>query len=248
MAPVSFLDLGATYRELRAELDAAVGRVLASGWYILGPEVEAFEQAFAAHCGARHCVGLANGLDALEIGLLAAGVGPGDEVIVPSNTYIATWLAVTHVGATPVPVEPDEATHNLDPARIEAALTPRLLVAAPRVAGFRGVRGCIILFFRAGTVHEGIGLVVRAQPPEERALSVARQARRRRAGAGFRARRYRHRQFGDVVRRRCSTRIREVGRRLGRRRRDGRERGLVGIRTVVDIDVEREVVVGSLTH
>ena len=131
MSPVSFLDLGATYRELRAELDAAVARVLASGWYILGPEVDAFEQAFAAHAGAKHCVSVANGLDALEIGLLAAGVGAGDEVIVPSNTYIATWLAVTHVGATPVPVEPDEATHNLDPRRIEAALTPRTRAILP---------------------------------------------------------------------------------------------------------------------
>lgn len=131
MSQVPFLDLGATYRELQGEIDAAVGRVLSSGWYILGPEVEAFERAFAVDCGVKHCIGVANGLDALELVLAAVGIGPGDEVLVPSNTYIATWLAVTHVGATPVPVEPDEATFNLDPRKIEAALTPRTRAILP---------------------------------------------------------------------------------------------------------------------
>ena len=112
---ISFLDLGAAYRELKTEIDAAVSRVLESGWYILGPEVEAFETEWAAYCEAKHAVGLANGLDALTLALRALDIGPGDEVIVPSNTYIATWLAVTGVGATPVPVEPDVATHNIDP-------------------------------------------------------------------------------------------------------------------------------------
>ena len=89
-----FLDLKAPYLELRGELDEAIARVAGSGWYIGGPEVEAFEDEFSKYCGARHCVGLANGLDALHLALRAMGVGIGDEVIVPSNTYIATWLAV----------------------------------------------------------------------------------------------------------------------------------------------------------
>lgn len=120
---IPFLDLGAAYRELKTGIDAAIHRVLDSGMYILGPEVEAFEQEWAAYCEADFAVGLANGLDALTLALRALGIGPGDEVIVPSNTYIATWLAVTAVGARPVPVEPDPATHNIDPARIAAAIT-----------------------------------------------------------------------------------------------------------------------------
>ncbi len=128
---IPFLDLGAAYRELKADIDAAVARVLDSGWYILGPEVEAFEAEWAAYCGADHAVGVANGLDALILALRALGAGPGDEVIVPSNTYIATWLAVTAVGARPVPVEPDPATHTIDPARIEAALTPATKALLP---------------------------------------------------------------------------------------------------------------------
>lgn len=120
---IPFLDLGAAYRELKSEIDAAIHRVLDSGWYILGPEVDAFEAEWAAYCGADHAVGLANGLDALILALRALDIGSGDEVIVPSNTYVATWLAVTAVGARPVPVEPDPATHNIDPARIAAAIT-----------------------------------------------------------------------------------------------------------------------------
>lgn len=99
--------------------------MLDSGWFLLGAELAAFEAAFAAYTGAGHCVGVANGLDALHLTLRAYGIGSGDEVIVPSNTYIATWLAVSMAGATPVPVEPDEATYNIDPARIEAAITGR---------------------------------------------------------------------------------------------------------------------------
>ena len=128
---IPFLDLSAAYRELKTEINAAVSRVLESGWYILGPEVEAFESEWAAYCEAKHAVGLANGLDALTLALRALDIGPGDEVIVPSNTYIATWLAVTGVGATPVPVEPDVATHNIDPARIEAAITSRTRALLP---------------------------------------------------------------------------------------------------------------------
>jgi len=128
---IPFLDLGAAYRELKPEIDAAVTRVLESGWYILGPEVEAFEAEWATYCEAEHAVGLANGLDALILALRALDIGPGDEVIVPSNTYIATWLAVSGVGATPVPVEPDPATHNIDPTRIEAAITSRTRAILP---------------------------------------------------------------------------------------------------------------------
>ena len=128
---IPFLDLGAAYRELKTEIDAAIHRVLDSGWYILGPEVDAFEAEWAAWCGADHAVGVANGLDALILALRALDIGPGDEVIVPSNTYIATWLAVTAVGARPVPVEPDPATHNIDPARIVAAVTPATRAILP---------------------------------------------------------------------------------------------------------------------
>ena len=128
---IPFLDVGAAYKELKPEIDAAIVRVLDSGWYILGPEVEAFEAEWATYCEAEHAIGVANGLDALHLALLAMGVGPGDEVIVPSNTYIATWLAVSQCGATPVPVEPVEATYNIDPARIETAITPRTKVILP---------------------------------------------------------------------------------------------------------------------
>lgn len=128
---IPFLDLGAAYREIKPEIDTAVQRVLDSGWYILGPEVEAFEAEWAEYCGAGHAVGLANGLDALILALRALDVGPGDEVIVPSNTYIATWLAVSAVGARPVAVEPDPATYNIDPARIAAALTDRTKAILP---------------------------------------------------------------------------------------------------------------------
>jgi dTDP-4-amino-4,6-dideoxygalactose transaminase len=128
---VPFLDLLAATREVRSDLDRAWERTASSGCYILGEEVAAFEREWAAYCGVRHAVGVGNGLDALTLILRALGVGPGDEVIVPSNTYIATWLAVSAVGATPVPVEPDPATFNLDPARIEAAVTPRTRAILP---------------------------------------------------------------------------------------------------------------------
>lgn len=128
---VPFLDLKAGYLELKDELDAAARRVLESGWYILGEEVEAFEQEFADYCEVKNCVGVANGLDALHLILKAYDIGAGDEVIVPANTYIATWLAVSYAGATPVAVEPDEQTYNIDPARIEAAITKRTRAVMP---------------------------------------------------------------------------------------------------------------------
>lgn len=128
---IQFLDLKAAYVELKDGLDAAYRRVMESAWYILGQEVEAFEAEFAAYCEARHCLGVGNGLEALHLILRGYGIGTGDEVIVPANTFIATWLAVTYAGATPVPVEPDERTCNIDPALIEAAITSRTKAIMP---------------------------------------------------------------------------------------------------------------------
>ncbi|AFY91604.1 DegT/DnrJ/EryC1/StrS family aminotransferase [Chamaesiphon minutus] len=122
---VPFLDFQAPYLELKAELDDAYARVMASGWYILGEEVAAFEAEFAAYCQTKYCIGVGNGLEALHLILRAMEIGAGDEVIVPANTYIASWLAVSQVGATPVAVEPDEHTYNIDPSLIEAAITAR---------------------------------------------------------------------------------------------------------------------------
>jgi dTDP-4-amino-4,6-dideoxygalactose transaminase len=128
---IPFLDLAEMHRAINLELEEAFSRVLRSGWYILGKEVEAFEREFADYCGAKHCIGVGNGLEGLHLILLAYGIGAGDEVIVPSNTFIATWLAVSQCGATPVPVEPDDHTYNLDPARIEAAITARTRAIMP---------------------------------------------------------------------------------------------------------------------
>lgn len=128
---VPFLELAPTYIELKDELDGAIFRVLEKGWYILGTEVAAFEEEFAQYIGVQHCVGVASGLDALILGLLAYGIGPGDEVIVPSNTYIATALAASQVGAKVVFVEPDPATHNIDPAKIEQAVSEKTRAIIP---------------------------------------------------------------------------------------------------------------------
>ncbi|MDZ4058350.1 MAG: DegT/DnrJ/EryC1/StrS family aminotransferase [Polynucleobacter sp.] len=128
---IPFLDLKAPYLELKQEIDEAIARVVSSGWFIGGGEVDQFEAEYAQYCGSAHAVGVANGLDALHLALRAMDVGPGDEVIVPSNTYIATWLAVSQCGATPIPVEPDARTFNIDPALIEAVITPRTKVILP---------------------------------------------------------------------------------------------------------------------
>jgi dTDP-4-amino-4,6-dideoxygalactose transaminase len=128
---VPFLDLGAAYREIQADLESAVLASLRSGWYIGGQDVEAFEEEFSAYTETQHCVGVANGLDALHLALVAMGIGAGDEVIVPSNTYIATWLAVSQCGAVPIPVEPVEFTYNLDPSKVEAAISPRTKAILP---------------------------------------------------------------------------------------------------------------------
>jgi dTDP-4-amino-4,6-dideoxygalactose transaminase len=122
---IPFLDLKSPYSELKVELDAAYQRVMDSGWYILGREVETFEQEFADYCATQYAIGVGNGLEALHLILRAMDIGEGDEVIVPANTYIATWLAASYTGAIPVPVEPDPNTYNIDPERIEIAITPR---------------------------------------------------------------------------------------------------------------------------
>jgi dTDP-4-amino-4,6-dideoxygalactose transaminase len=128
---VPFLDLTAENASRRAQLDAAYARVMDAGQFILGPECEALEAEFAAYCGVRHCIGVANGLEALELILRGMEIGTGDEVIVPGNTFIATWLAVTRTGAKPVPVEPDARTCNIDAGRIEAAITSRTKAIVP---------------------------------------------------------------------------------------------------------------------
>lgn len=125
MDKIPFLNMEGPYQELHDELDEVYHRVMASGWYILGEEVASFEQEFSAFCGVKHCIGVGNGLEALHLILHAYNIGVGDEVIVPANTYIATWLAVSYAGALPVPVEPDERTYNLNPERIEKAITSR---------------------------------------------------------------------------------------------------------------------------
>jgi len=131
MKSVSFLDLARLHQSIRESLDAAYRRVVDSGWFIMGPELEAFESEFAQYCDVKHCIGVGNGLEALHLLLRAYGIGPGDEVIVPSNTFIATWLAVTECGAIPVPVEPNIGTHNIDPALLSDAITSRTCAIIP---------------------------------------------------------------------------------------------------------------------
>lgn len=118
-------------KELNDALRQAFDRVLRRSWYIGGVEDAAFEEAFARYCGSEYCIGVGNGLDALMLALKALDIGEGDEVIVPSNTYIATALAVTYVGATPVFAEPDIRTFNMDPRRMEAAITPKTRAVMP---------------------------------------------------------------------------------------------------------------------
>jgi dTDP-4-amino-4,6-dideoxygalactose transaminase len=128
---IPFLDLKAPYLELEDEVDSAYRRVMKSGRYILGDEVEAFEAEFAQYCNVGHCIGTGNGLDALHLILRALDIGPGDEVLVPSNTFIATWLAVIQAGAKPVPVEPDAESFNIDAGRIKGSITGRTRAIMP---------------------------------------------------------------------------------------------------------------------
>jgi len=154
---VPFLDLQAGVEEIRDELDDAYRRFMDSGRYVLGEEVAAFETEYAAFCEADHCVGVGSGLDALTLALRSLEVGVGDEVIVPSNTYIATWLAVTAVGATIIPVEPDPLTFNITSASVESALTSRTkVVLAVNLYG-QPVNYDELM---ALTRHRGISLVI----------------------------------------------------------------------------------------
>jgi dTDP-4-amino-4,6-dideoxygalactose transaminase len=128
---IPFLELKPTYLELRKEIDDAYRRVMDSGWYLMGAETEAFEAEFAAYVGTKHCVTVGNGLDAIRIILEAHGIGPGDEVIVPAHTFIATWLAVSQCGAVPVGVDVRQDTANIDPSVLESAITARTKAIIP---------------------------------------------------------------------------------------------------------------------
>lgn len=129
--PIPFLDMNSPYKELQQELDEAYRRFMESGWYVLGEETVLFESEYAEYCGTKYCIGVSNGLDALHLVLRALGIGAGDEVLVPSNTFIATWLAVTYSGAKPIPVEPDIRTRNIDPSQIEKAITAHTKAIIP---------------------------------------------------------------------------------------------------------------------
>ena len=128
---MEFIDLKSQYRRLKTEIDAGIQRVLDHGQYILGPEVAELEEKLAAYTGAKHCISVANGTDALQIAQMALGIGPGDEVITPGFTYIATAETVALLGAKPVYVDIDLRTYNLDPQLLEAAITPRTKAIIP---------------------------------------------------------------------------------------------------------------------
>src|SRR5216684_5794585 len=128
---IEFLPMAQSLRAVRRELDEAFDRVVSSGRLILGREVAAFEEEFAAYCGVAHCVSVGNGLDALAIALKAQGVRPGDEVIVPGHTFIASWLAVSQIGAVPIGADVDPNSFNLDPDGLAAAITPRTVAIMP---------------------------------------------------------------------------------------------------------------------
>nr|AIS23777.1 sensory transduction protein [Actinopolyspora erythraea] len=169
------MDLQAAYLELRSDIDQAFQRVLGSGWYLHGPENEAFEVEFAAYCENTHCVTVGSGYEALALSLLALGVGRGDEVIVPSHTFIATWLAVSRTGAVPVPVEPEELSHTLDPVLVEQAITPRTAAVLPvHLYGHPADLDAL----RAIADRHGLALV------EDVAQAVGARHRGRRIGAG----------------------------------------------------------------
>lgn len=173
---VPFLDLRPAYLELRRELDEAYRRVLESGWYILGEELERFEQEFARFLGARHVVAVASGLDALTLPLRALGLEPGDEVLVPSHTFIATWLAVLEAGALPVPVEPDPGTMNLDVGGLEERIGPRTRAIVPVHLYGQPVRLDAV---RAVAERHGLAIV------EDAAQAHGARFQGRRIGAGF---------------------------------------------------------------
>ena len=128
---IPFLDLKAQYRQIKPEIDGAIARVIESAQFVLGPEVVAFERRFAEYCGSRHCVALNSGTSALHLALLAAGIGPGDEVITVSMTFAATTAAILYCHAKPVFVDIDPETWTMDPSVIEMAVTPRTKAILP---------------------------------------------------------------------------------------------------------------------
>ncbi|MEG1203471.1 MAG: DegT/DnrJ/EryC1/StrS aminotransferase family protein, partial [Comamonas sp.] len=128
---MDFIDLKTQYQRLKRDIDAGIERVLAHGQYILGPEVAELEEKLAAYTGAKYCISVANGTDALQIAQMALGIGPGDEVITPGFTYIATAETVALLGAKPVYVDVDRHTYNLDPTQLEAAITSRTKAIIP---------------------------------------------------------------------------------------------------------------------
>jgi dTDP-4-amino-4,6-dideoxygalactose transaminase len=128
---IPFLSFNDINKSIKEDLKNEFDRFIDDGWYVLGNKLKTFESEFATYSGTAFCSGVGNGLDALIIALKALGVGPGDEVIVPSNTYIATWLAVSYVGATPVPVEPRIETYNINPEEIENKITSKTKVILP---------------------------------------------------------------------------------------------------------------------
>src|SRR5438105_2229578 len=130
-AMIPFLDLKAQYQRIKPEIDAAITQVVDSAQFVLGPQVAAFEERFAAYCGAKHCMAVNSGSSALHLALLAAGIGPGDEVITVSLTFVATTAAILYCGARPVFVDVDPDTWTMDPALIEAAITPRTKAILP---------------------------------------------------------------------------------------------------------------------
>lgn len=128
---IPLVDLRAQYRQLKPEIDTAIAKVLEECTFILGPAVDEFEKRFANYIGVRHAVGVSSGLDALRLSLTALNVGPGDEVPVPANTFVATALAVTAVGARPLLVDCDARTYTIDPSLLEQSITPRTRAIIP---------------------------------------------------------------------------------------------------------------------
>jgi dTDP-4-amino-4,6-dideoxygalactose transaminase len=128
---IPFFSVHAMHAPVREEMLATMARVYDAEWYVMGEELALFEQEYSTFNQVAHTVGVGNGLEALTLTLRALEIGPGDEVLVPANTYIATWLAVSHTGAVPVPVEPDPRTSNLDPSRLESSITARTRAILP---------------------------------------------------------------------------------------------------------------------
>jgi dTDP-4-amino-4,6-dideoxygalactose transaminase len=171
---IPFLNLKAQYKEIRPQVDAAVARVIESAQFVLGPEVAAFEERFAAYCGVRHCVAVNSGTSALHLALLAAGIGPGDEVITVSMTFVATTAAILYCGAKPVFVDVDPDTWTMDPNLVKAAITPRTKAILPvHLHGLMADMDSII------EIADRAGLIV----IEDAAQAHGSECRGRRAGA-----------------------------------------------------------------